>query len=372
MPHRLTVLQVLPALDSGGVERGTLDVSRALVAAGHRSLVMSVGGRLVSRLESEGGVHLTRNIRSKSLLTLRHVLPVRRLLASGDIDVLHVRSRMPAWVVWLAWKSLPASQRPRLVTTIHGPYTPHAYSAVMVRAERVIAISENIRDYIRSNYRVPEKNIRLIYRGIDPAEFAYGHRPADDWLSKWRTEYPQLAGKKVLALPARLTRWKGQEDFIALIKRLVDVDEPVHGLIVGDTQSEKRDFAAELRAKVTATGLDAHITFTGHRGDLRDVMSVSDIVFSLAREPEAFGRVPVEALALGVPTIGYDHGGVGESLRAIYPAGLVPLGNMDALVAKTLAFLNTPPPVPPDQPFTLQRMTDATLALYQELVESPR
>jgi len=370
--RRLNILQMLPALDSGGVERGTLDVSRALVKAGHRSVVMSLGGRLVGRLEAEGGEHLTCDIRNKSLLTLRHVLTLRRLFAENRIDIVHARSRVPAWIAWLALQTLPASSRPRLVTTVHGPYTPHAYSAIMTRGERVIAISETIHDYIHRNYRVPEERIRLIFRGIDPAEFPYGHEPSAEWLAGWRAAYPRSVGKRVLALPARVTRWKGQEDFIDLIGRLVATGENVHGLIVGDVQSEKRDFAAELRAKVAEAGLAAHITLTGHRSDLRDVMATSDIVFSLAREPEAFGRVPVEALALGVPTIGYDHGGVGESLRAIYPGGLVPLGDLDALAARTREFLRAAPPVPPDQPFTLQRMTDATLTVYQELVDSPR
>lgn len=368
----LTVLQVLPALQSGGVERGTLDVARALVAAGHRSLVMSAGGRLVERLVAEGSEHLTRDIGRKSLLTLRHVWPLRGLLGSGCIDVVHVRSRMPAWIVWLALKSLPAARRPRLVSTVHGPYSVNRYSAVMTFGERVIAISETIRDYIRRNYRVPEERLRLIYRGIDPTEFPYRHRPPPDWMSKWQRELPQLRGRKVLALPARITRWKGQTDFLEVVARLIEAGEPVHGLIVGDAQKGREDFLRELRRRVGSSGLHAHVTFTGHRSDLRDVMAVSDIVFSLAREPEAFGRVPVEALALGVPTIGYDHGGVGESLRAICPAGLVVVGDIDAVVERTREFLRDPPSVQPGQPFTLQRMTDSTLAVYEELVGAPR
>jgi glycosyltransferase involved in cell wall biosynthesis len=242
----------------------------------------------------------------------------------------------------------------------------------MTYGERVIAISETIRHYIRNNYRVPEDRVRLIYRGIDPVEFPFGHTPAAEWLAAWYRDYPQLRGKRVLALPARITRWKGQLDFLEVVARLVAAGEPVHGIVVGDAQKGREDFLRELRGQVGARGLGAHITFTGHRSDLRDVMAASDIVFSLAREPEAFGRVPVEALSLGVPTIGYDHGGVGESLRAIYPAGLVPLGDVDAVVARTRGFLGAAPPVPPDQPFTLQRMTDATLALYEELVDAPR
>jgi len=372
MSSTITLLQILPALQTGGVERGTLDVARALVAAGHHSLVMSAGGRLVERLEAEGSTHLTRDVGRKSLLTLRHVLALRRLLGSGEIDIVHVRSRLPAWIVWLAWKSLPAARRPRLLSTVHGPYSVNAYSAVMTRGERVIAISETIRDYIHRNYRVPEDRVRLIYRGVDPVEFPFAHRPAEDWLAVWRRALPELRGKRVLALPARITRWKGQLDFLQVMAALIATGEPVHGLIVGDAQKGREDFARELRGRVSALGLEPHISFTGHRSDLRDVMAACDIVFSLAREPEAFGRVPVEALSLGRPVIGYDHGGVGESLRAIYPVGLVPVGDIDAVVARTREFLRAAPPVPPDQPFTLKRMTDATLAVYRELVESPR
>jgi len=368
----LTVLQVLPALRSGGVERGTLDVARALVAAGHRSLVMSAGGRLVERLLAEGSEHLRRDIRRKSLLTLRHVWPLRRLLGSGDIDIVHVRSRLPAWIVWLAWKSLPASRRPRLVSTVHGPYRVNGYSRVMTFGERVIVISETILDYVRRHYQVPEERLRLIYRGIDPLEFRYGHVPSPEWVSRWQQDFPQLRGKKLLALPARITRWKGQTDFLQLVARLLEAGEPVHGLIIGDTQKERERFRRELQQQLESLDLSTHVTFIGHRGDLGEVMAASDIVFSLAREPEAFGRVPVEALSLGRPVIGYDHGGVGESLRTIFPAGLVPVGDIDTVVARARDFLRAPPPVPDNQPFTLQRMTDATLAVYEELSTSPQ
>lgn len=371
-PGRLTVLQVLPALNAGGVENCTLDMGRALVAAGWRSLVMSGGGRLVQTLEAEGSEHLSLDVGRKSLLTLRHIPTVRRLLGSGTIDVVHVRSRLPAWIVWLAWRGLPAYRRSRLVTTIHGPYTVNGYSAVMTRGERVIAISKMIDEYVRRNYPLDTDRLRLIPEGIDAAGFPFGYRPSAEWTRSWLAEYPALVGVRVLAFPARITRWKGQEDFLRVLAALIAAGEPVHGLLIGVTQKGREDFARELHEQIASMGLQRHVTFTGHRSDLRDVMAASDIVFSLARDPEAFGRVPVEALSLGRPVIGYDHGGVGESLRATYPVGLVPVGDIDAVVARTREFLRAAPPVPPDQPFTLQRMTDATLAVYRELVESPR
>ena len=323
-------------------------------------------------LTADGSEHLTLDVGKKDFKTLRHILPLRKSFIRGEIDILHVRSRLPAWIVLMAWIYSPKNNRPRLVTTVHGKYSVNFYSRVMTMGEIVIAISRTIEEYIRKNYKSCVPRVRLIPEGIDAKAFPYGHKASEEWVKSWQAHHPKCVGKKILALPGRITRLKGQEDFIESVHQLVRLGEPVHGLIVGDTQKGREDFARELRQKVTAMGLEAHITFTGHRSDLRDVMAASDIVFSLAREPEAFGRVPVEELALGVPTIGYDHGGVGESLRAIYPAGLVPLGDIEAVVARTRDFLRAPPPVPPDQPFTLQRMTDATLAVYQELVDSPR
>ena len=134
----LTVLQVLPSLEGGGVERGTLEVAAELVRRGHRSLVISSGGRLVAALEQEGSRHFSWPLGRKSLITLGYILPLRRFMAEQRVDIVHVRSRMPAWVVWLAWRGMDPASRPRLVTTVHGLYSVSRYSAVMTWGERVI------------------------------------------------------------------------------------------------------------------------------------------------------------------------------------------------------------------------------------------
>ncbi|MFM9912151.1 MAG: glycosyltransferase family 4 protein [Methylophilaceae bacterium] len=365
--QRLRVLQVLPALDAGGVERGTLEVGNYLVENGHRSLVMSAGGRMVAQLEREGSEHIEWNIGQKSLLTLRYVHRLRRFFTEQKVDVVHVRSRLPGWIVYLAWRGMNPNTRPKFVTTVHGPYTVSKYSAVMTKGERVIVISEFIQRYILANYPdvAPDK-IRLIYRGVSPKQFPYDYKPSTEWLDAWNKQYPQLKGKQVLTLPARLTRWKGQEDFIELIKRLRNRGLNVHGLLVGEAHSKRQDFKQELAQKAQKAGIAEHLTFVGHRSDLREIMANSKLVFSLSQEPEAFGRTTVEALSLGIPVIGYDHGGVGEQLAAILPQGRVPLGDMAALENLTLAWLETPPMVPREQPFTLRTMLERTLAVYQE------
>lgn len=368
---RLTVIQTLPALDSGGVERGTLEIARALVAAGHRSVVVSRGGRLVAQLEAEGSEHIALPVDRKSLFSLYQVGPFRKLLTELRPDILHARSRVPAWIAWLAWRKLPPGNRPRFVTTVHGLNSVSFYSAIMTRGERVIAVSETVRDYIRTHYpQCPESRVRLIFRGVDPAEFPHGYRPPADWLADWHNRYPQLAGKHVLALPGRITRLKGHEAFLTLIGCLKARGLAVHGLVVGGAEAKKQAYLEELRALVSARGLEADITFTGHRSDIREVITQADLAFSLSSKPETFGRTTLEALSLGTPVVGWDHGGVGEILRACYPQGRVAKDDLDALVETCERLLREPVPVPPVTRFTLDEMCAQTLAVYRELADS--
>jgi len=370
---KLTVLQLLPSLQSGGVERGTLEVAKALVEQGHRALVMSAGGRLVEPLVASGAEHFAWPIGKKSLKTLLLVGKLRKFLQAQKVDIIHARSRVPAWIAWLAWRSMNPATRPRFVTTVHGPYSVSAYSAVMTKGERVIAISKTIINYIVRNYpKVSQKKVRLIYRGVDPEQFPSGYTPPPEWTSRWQQEYPELMGKKILLLPARLTRWKGQTDFIDMLEQVVRTRPDVHGLIVGETHPRKRAFMAELEARSERKGVKNHLSFISHRSDLREIMAISDIVYSLSREPEAFGRVSLEALSLGKPLLAYDHGGVKEQLAAILPEGAIPVGDVQQAARKTLRWLDAPPDVPKQNPFTLERMLTATLDVYSKLARAPR
>ena len=370
---KLTVLQLLPALQSGGVERGTLEVAHALVDHGHRALVMSAGGRLVAPLVASGAEHFAWPIGKKSFRTLLLVGKLRTFLREQKIDIIHARSRVPAWIAYLAWRGMDPATRPRFVTTVHGPYSVSAYSAVMTKGERVIAISKMIVDYIARNYpKVSQENVRLIYRGADPEQFPSGYTPPADWTSHWQREHPELAGRKILLLPARLTRWKGQTDFIDMLEQVLRTRPDVHGLIVGETHPRKRAFMAELEARSEQRGVRQHLSFISHRSDLREIMAISDIVYSLSREPEAFGRVSLEALSLGKPLLAYDHGGVKEQLAAILPEGAIPVGDVQMAARKTLCWLDAPPAVPKQNPFTLERMLTATLDVYAELARAPR
>lgn len=365
---KLTVVQVLPALESGGVERGTLEVGRYLVEHGHRSIVISAGGRMVEQLVRDGSEHYSWDIGHKSPWTLRLIPRLRHFLKKQNVDVLHARSRLPAWICYLAWKGMPPNARPHFVTTVHGPYTVNPYSAVMAKGEQVIVISKMIRDYVLAHYSgVSEEKLSLIYRGVDPASFPYGFTANQNWLDDWYREYPQTKGRTLITLPARITRWKGQEDFVDLLARTKGEFPTIHGLVVGETKKGKSHFLDELKTKAKALGVERDITFTGHRSDLREIMSISSIVFSLAREPEAFGRTTIEALSLGIPVIGYNHGGVGEQLAEVLPEGLIETGDIEAAVELVRRWLRAAPKVPAIHPFTLEKMLALTLQVYENL-----
>ena len=365
---KLTVIQTLPALNAGGVERGTLEIGRALVAAGHRSIVISNGGRLVAQLEAEGSEHITLPVHKKSLASLLQVSAFRKIIAEIKPDILHARSRVPAWIAYLAWRKLPEATRPRFVTTVHGLYSVNFYSAIMTKGERVIAVSNTVQDYILKNYpHCPASKIQVIYRGVSVEEFPYNYQPNNDWLTKWHNDYPQLQGKTVLTLAGRITRLKGHDAFINLIKELISKGENIHGLIVGGAEAKKQAYLEEIQQLIAHKGLSQHITLTGHRSDIKEVFSQSDIIYSLSSQAETFGRTVLEALYLGKSVIGWNHGGVGEILSHCYPQGSITLNDNIALLTHTEQLLQKPQPPQVITQFGLEDMCSQTLNVYEDL-----
>ena len=365
--QRLTVVQLIPALDSGGAERSTLEIARALVAAGHRAVVISAGGRLVQRLEAEGGEHITLPIGRKSPLALAQVMPLRRVLAALKPDVVHARSRLPAWLARLA---LPGLQpRPHFVTTVHGLNSPNAYSAVMTRGERVIVVSQTVRDHVQQHYPdLPQERVRLIPRGVDADEFPYGYRPDPAWREAFFAEFPHLAGAPLLTLPGRGTRLKGHAHALRLLAALHARGIDARLLLLGADEPARAGYVRELRKLAKALGVAEAVAITAPRSDVREVYAISDLILQLSTKPEAFGRTVLEALALCRPVLGYAHGGVGELLAELYPAGRVPTTDEARLVERAAELLRLAPPIAPMTRYRLDNMQQATLAVYAEVV----
>lgn len=370
----MRILQALPALHSGGVERGTVEFARQLAHLGHSSYVVSSGGPLADVLEQEGSTHITMPIHRKSLTSFGQILPMVRLLKEVRPDILHVRSRMPAWIIHLALKALDKQQRPTVVTSFHGMYSANPYSAIMAKADHSIAVSNCVKDYVISNFSVPEQNITVIQRGVDVNYFRK-RPPSEQWLRDLWLSYPHLNHKRILMMPGRITRWKGQLQFLEVMAELVHKapvssdERPYHGIIVGGAEPGKEHFMEELTKVRSQLGLQQHVSFLGQRSDMAELYQLADLVCHLSTKPEPFGRTVTEALASGTPVAAFNRGGAAETLQACFREGLVPPDDVPgfARTAHHLLSHNQHTITIPYR-FKLQAQTDTTLSVYDKVL----
>ncbi len=377
--RRLTVVQLLPALDAGGVERSTLEIAEALVRAGHRAIVVSKGGRLLPRLEALGAEHVVLDIGRKTPFTFRHVPALRKLFRDVDADIVHARSRLPAWLAWFALRGmrdgkahaskLPAP-RPHFVTTAHGLNSPSRYSAIMARGERVICVSNTVRDYLLRHYPATDRRrLVVIPRGIDPQAFPRAPLPDRAARARVASLHPQLDGTgPLLLLPGRGTRLKGHADAIALLANLRASGSDARLWMPGAMQDGRGSYIAELDGMAHEAGVEEALAISEATPLIADAYAASDLVLQLSRKPEAFGRTVIEALSVGRPVLGWAHGGVGELLAELQPQGAVPPFDAAMLAASARRLLAQPPAPVTMQAYRLQAMQEVTLALYDMLV----
>jgi glycosyltransferase involved in cell wall biosynthesis len=367
----LTVVQLLPALESGGVERSAIEISEALVRAGHRALVVSAGGRLLPALEATGAEHIALDIGRKSPLVLRHAGALRSLFARERVDIVHARSRLPAWIGWRAVRGMK-QDAPHFVTTVHGLNSPSRYSAVMASGERVVCVSQTVRDYVLRHYpRTDPGRLRVIERGIDPAQFPRAPR-SDSCARAWAAGlHPQLGGDgPLLLLPGRGTRLKGHADALRLLAGLRSDGLDARLWLPGARDPARVAYAAELEALAVQLRIADALAITPPTAAIARAYAASDLVLQLSRKPEAFGRTVLEALSVGRPVLGWDHGGVGELLRRWQPQGAVAPFDEAALLRGAHAALARGQGPAVTMPDTLRAMQEATLALYDELVRN--
>jgi len=369
MPARWTVVQLIPALDSGGAERSTLEIAAALVAAGHRSVVISAGGRWVPRLVAGGSEHLTLAMNRKWPTALFQSLRLRRLLKDLKPDLLHVRSRLPGWLARLALIGM--RPKPATVSTVHGLNSVSRYSAIMTRADRVIAVSDFTRAYWLKHYpALDPSKLRVIPRGVDPLEFNSDPPLSAEYLGDLQDEFPPLRHGKRLTLPGRGTRLKGHAEAIDLLAALDARKIDASLLLLGVIEPGREDYVRGLTKRAEDRGVLDRVAFSPARADVREIYLASDLVLQMSTRPETFGRIVTEALHLGRPVLGYDHGGVGELLREHFPAGASPPRDLDSLCERAIELLRTPQIMP--APETLPRVADLqalTLSVYAELID---
>jgi len=363
------LVQVLVSLNLGGSELVAVELAEFAAAAGHRVTVIAADGPLGDRLRACGAEHLAWPIGKKRLGTLRYISRLRRWLQAERPDVVHVHSRLPAWICHFALRRLPVGNRPAYVTSVHGHYSVSRYSAVMTGGDRVIAVSDHIREYTLHNYPDTDAaRVTTVHGGISRQLFPFGYKPSPGWREEVCSAFPELRGRRWICLPGRLSRYKGHADFIELVALLERQIPDIHGVIVGQARPGSR-YRDELEGLAERYGVLDRITFTQARMDMRDWMAASEIVFSLCADPpEAFGRTVPEALHLGVPVLGWDHGGVQETLAAMFPQGAIVPGDRAALLERSLQFLRQRPQVAPSTAFGLRESMEKTMAVYQSVM----
>lgn len=333
----MIVLQVIPELDAGGAERTTLEVAEAVIAEGGRALVASAGGRLEDELAALGGELVRMPAASKNPLTLiRNMYRLMGVIRREGVEIVHARSRAPAWSAKWACDRTEA----HFVTTYHGTYNARSalkrrYNSVMARGECVIANSEFIREHIAAEHAFAAPRVRVIPRGVDLVRFD-PDAVAQDRVDMLRQAWGLAPGdvSPILFLPARLTGWKGQREAIRAMGRLHDdpeVETP-RLVLAGDAQG-RQTYVEELRALAVSEGVADRVYIVGHCSDMPAAMMLADIVLTPSVEPEAFGRTAAEAGAMLRPVIAADHGGAREVVLHSETGWRVQPGDPAALAA---------------------------------------
>ncbi len=374
--RRLTVMQVIPNMGAGGAEQTAVDVNAALIAAGHRSIVVSNGGPRVIEIERAGGVHIEMPVHSKNPMVMWvNAQRLKSLIKKHNVDILHARSRAPAWSCYWAAQST----RVRFVTTCHAPFNiggdfKRRYNSSIIKGDLVIANSEFVAHYLVDNYAITPERIRVIPRGIPLDKFELSRVNADKMLrmaQSWRI--PEVA--TVVLLPGRLTRWKGQMvllDAMALLER-----KDVYCIFVGDDQG-RVEYREELEDLIHIHHLEERVRIVGHCDDMATAYMLADVVISASIEPEGFGRVAVEAQAMGRPVIATDIGGSKETVIPGQTGWLIPPEDPQML-AKAIDFvlgltreekesLSQMSMEHVRTHFSKTQMTYATLLVYKELL----
>jgi len=369
-----TVLQVLPRLVTGGVERGTIEVAQALVAAGWKAVVASAGGPMVRELERAGAIHVELPLASKNPLVMRrNVERLTELIRREQVDIVHARSRAPAWSAWAATRRT----RRHFVTTFHNAYGTQSwlkqrYNGVMARGERVIAISRFVAEHAAAVYGVPPERLRIIERGVDFSRFD-PERVSAERVIQLAREWRLPDGLPVVMLPGRLTRWKGHAVLIDAIARLGR-----HGLRCVFVGAGNERYRRQLVDAIARRSLDEVFQIADDCRDMPAAYKLADVVVSASTRPEGFGRVIAEAQAMGRPVIATDHGGAREILREDETGWLVPPGDAQALAEAIGRALDLPQSkrltlaeramAHMRAHFTTKAMTDRTLAVYEEVL----
>jgi glycosyltransferase involved in cell wall biosynthesis len=372
------VMQIIPELGAGGAEQGCIDIAASLMEAGAMAIVVSHGGPRVHELARCGALHINLPVHSKNPLVMwRNIASLRRLIRLHDVDIVHARSRAPAWSAWRACQGTEA----RFMTTCHAPYNTannvkKFYNSSIAKGERVIAISGYVAQYLRDKFGLDDRTIRIIHRGIALEKF-HPTAVTPERMIKLNREWRLPDGASIIMMPGRLTRWKGHHILIEAIALMERKD--VFCVLIGSDQG-RSEYRQELEEAIRSRGLEGQVRIIDHCTDMPAAYMMANVVVSASTDPEGFGRIPVEAQAMGRPIVATDHGGARETIRRGETGWLIPPGDpkaLEAAISEALsltpsqrAVLATRSMAHVAEHFTRERMTYETLNVYAELLQA--
>ncbi|PCO06533.1 hypothetical protein AWR36_001730 [Microbulbifer flavimaris] len=360
----MRVLQAVPRIDDSPEGRAALGLGQELVRLGHESMVVSAGGELKDRLVVRGSQHLDMPMDRRSIWSLRLVRPLRRLLVDQNIDVVHARAPLPAWLLWLAIRGLPETRRPRFITSAHRVYGGGFFNSIMAAGQQVIAVSEFVAEQLRRNFSKklaapPE----IVTGGINTRELDRNAPVSGHWHQRLLNDFPQLEGRNWLLMPAPLAPGNGHQQFLEMLSALGRERGDTFGLIVGEVPAGGARYARKLERLALELGLSDKVLFMGPRRDMRELYASARITYCLNEKPLAYGRIVAEALAMHCPVIAYRLGGVAELLQRYFPRGLVDAGDREGLLQATVDVLDGPAQVD-SRGLSLEDMSQQVLSLY--------
>jgi len=361
----LRVVQLLPELNEGGVERGTMELSREYVKLGIESIVISNGGKLVEQIEKDGGKHIKFDICSKNIFTLPfRVYGLRKILKELKPDIIHARSRVPAWITYFANKSLGI----KFVTTVHGLNSVNKYSKIMTKGDEIICVSEVVRDYIIKNYNLTDNNINVIQRGVDLNKFN-PNSINKNFIENFKDKY-SLNNKFIVTSVGRVTWLKDYETFIKSIALTKKELPNIVGLIVGGVREDKSDYLDSLKKLVKELALEDNIIFTGSQSNISEIYYLSDIVVNVSLKMGNVGRTIVESLALNTPVIVTSYKGLKNIIIEDVNGAVIDVKDEKQLSQKILKIKNNKLDLLIDtipKEFTLDSMVTSTVNVYKKL-----
>lgn len=359
------VVHLIPELNQGGVEQVVIDLNRELVKRGHQSTVLSAGGRREETIKKEGGQHIRLDVCSKNPLTVplrTHAL--KTTLSQLRPDLLHLHSRVPAWLAYFANRRLKLPT----VTSVHGFNSVSRYSRIMTSGQRVICVSNPVKDYIQAHYQTPEERIRVIHCGLDT--YRFDPQAVNEQDIEMLRKRLDLRHAFVATAIGRITELKDYETFIRAIAAAHAVRPDLRGLIVGHVRKDKQDYFDRLQDLITELNLKDVVHLVTDLNDMLPVYALSDVVVSCSKKPESFGLTLIEALAMNTPVVASRHGGPLDIIREGENGAFFTPQNAQELA--TCLQQASPPPKnlreEASNRFGLSTMIDRTLQTYEEVL----